>query len=120
QYPETNFRQFAYHAGLWACAMGVALYFDGAIAHWAYWHAADREHIGNEILKMPGEFQFTVAVALALFMWHPTTWRAAGHLALSAGKIGSNSSRTGRIPPRDNLSAQRVLRLESSALSITI
>jgi membrane-associated phospholipid phosphatase len=97
-YRPTTRRALLTVACLWLAAMAVAICplpaswgmgtnLDEFVATWAYWHAADRDHLGNEVLKLPGEFLFTLAVALALWTWHPTRWRAAGHLALS-GLLG--------------------------------
>jgi membrane-associated phospholipid phosphatase len=97
-YPTTTRRQFLTVACLWLAAMaaavcplpaswGMGTNLDARVATWAYWHNADRDHVANEIMKMPGEVAFTLAVALALWTWHPTRWRAAGHLALG-GVIG--------------------------------
>src|SRR3954469_7017899 len=97
-YRPTTRRQFLTVASLWLAMMaasvcplpaswGMGTNFDERVATWAYWHAADRDHFGNEILKMPGEVSFSVAVALALSAWPPTKWRGAGHLALS-GLVG--------------------------------
>ena len=85
-------------ASLWFLAMliavcplpakwGMGLNLDARVATWAYWHNADRDDWANEIMKVPGVVAFTIAVALALWTWHPLRWRAAGHLALS-GLLG--------------------------------
>src|SRR5881394_710653 len=93
-YSPTNRRKVILVASLWLLAMAIAvcplpkkwgmgLNLDERVATWAYWHNADRDYWANEVMKMPGVVAFTLAVALALWMWHPTHWRAAGHLALS-------------------------------------
>lgn len=35
------------------------------------------------VMKAPGHFGFTVAIAMALVLWHPARWRAAAFLCLS-------------------------------------
>src|SRR6478735_10493452 len=97
-YPRTTRRAVLIVASLWCLAMlialcplpakwGMGLNLDARVATWAYWHNADRDDWANEIMKIPGVVAFTIAVALALWSWHPLRWRAAGHLALS-GLLG--------------------------------
>ena len=74
--------------GLWLCAMAVGLWLDGPVARWSHRAAIDRDHPGNHVFKMGGDWRFTLAVALALIAWHPHSWRAAGLLALSAAAGG--------------------------------
>jgi len=70
--------------GVWLAAMGVGVWLDGPVARWAHWQAIDRDHPGNVLMKMGGDWRFTLAVAAALVTWHRDSWRAAGLLALSA------------------------------------
>jgi undecaprenyl-diphosphatase len=97
-YPTTTRRQVLVVASLWLLAMfvavcpwpakwGMGVNLDARVATWAYWHNADRDYWANEVMKAPGVVAFTLAVAVALWTWHPTRWRAAGHLALS-GLVG--------------------------------
>jgi membrane-associated phospholipid phosphatase len=82
---RTHARRVAVLVALWIAAMAVAaLWLDGPVARWAYRAAIDRDHPGNHVLKMTGDWRFTLAVALALLAWHRQTWQAAGLLALSA------------------------------------
>ena len=64
--------------------MAVGFWLDGPLARRAYHAAIDRDHPGNHVLKMAGDWRFTLAVALALLTWHRQSWRPAGLLALSA------------------------------------
>jgi membrane-associated phospholipid phosphatase len=113
-YPPTTRRKVIIIVSLWLLAMiiavcplpanwGMGINVDERVATWAYWHNADRDHWANELMKMPGVVAFTFAVAFALWTWHPTRWRAAGHLALSGlvgGTIYALSKWTaGRIRP---------------------
>jgi undecaprenyl-diphosphatase len=70
--------------GLWVVVMIVGMWLDAPVARWAHRAAIDRDHFGNQVLKMAGDWRFTAAVALALLAWHPQSWRPAGLLALSA------------------------------------
>ena len=80
----TGARRVVVLLGLWACAMAVGLWLDGPVARFAHRAAIDKDHPGNHLMKMAGDWHFTLAVALALIAWHPQSWRAAGLLALSA------------------------------------
>jgi undecaprenyl-diphosphatase len=77
-------RTFLIIVGLWVAAMGVGLWLDAPVARWAHRAAIDRDHPGNHLMKMAGDWRFTLAVALALIAWHRDSWRPAGLLALSA------------------------------------
>ena len=82
---RTPARRVATLVALWIAVLAAAaLWLDGPVARWAYRAAIERDHPGNHVLKMAGDWRFTLAVALALIAWHPQTWRAAGLLALSA------------------------------------
>jgi membrane-associated phospholipid phosphatase len=72
---------------LWLVAMAIGLWLDAPVARLAHRAAIDRDHFGNHVLKMAGDWRFTLAVALALIAWHRDTWRPAGLLAL-AGCVG--------------------------------
>jgi membrane-associated phospholipid phosphatase len=65
-----------------------AIVLDAPVAHIADRAAIDRDHVGNHLMKMGGDWRFTLAVALALIAWHRDSWRAAGLLALSAASGG--------------------------------
>ena len=75
--------------GVWACAMALGFWLDGPVARWAYHLAVDRDHFGNHVFKMAGDWRFTRAVALALITWHPASWRGAVLLAVSAAVGGA-------------------------------
>lgn len=77
-------RTFIVIFGVWLSAMAVGFWLDGPVARWAHRAAVDRDHFGNHVFKMAGDWRFTLAVALALITWHRDSWRAAGLLALSA------------------------------------
>jgi membrane-associated phospholipid phosphatase len=84
EYPRTSRRTIVLVTILWLAAVAVGFLVDRTVAA----HFADDnsyKHLPlSVILKMPGEFYVAVAVLAALWTWHPTHWRAAGHLALSA------------------------------------
>ena len=71
-------------AGVWVAAMAVGLWLDAPVARMAHRAAIDRDHFGNQVFKMAGDWRFALAVALALIAWHRDSWRPAGLLALSA------------------------------------
>jgi membrane-associated phospholipid phosphatase len=70
--------------GLWLAAMAVGFWLDRPVAEYARRAAIDRDHPLSHLLKMGGDARFTLAVALALLVWHSQSWRAAGLLALCA------------------------------------
>jgi len=80
-------RTFLVVLGLWLAAMGIGLWLDAPVARWAHRAAIDRDHPGNHLMKMAGDWRFTLGVALALVAWHKASWRPAGLLALS-GVVG--------------------------------
>jgi membrane-associated phospholipid phosphatase len=80
-------RTFPVVLGLWVAAMGIGLWLDAPVARFAHRMAIDRDHPGNHLMKMAGDWRFTLAVALALIAWHKDSWRPAGLLALS-GVLG--------------------------------
>ena len=77
-------RPFLILSVAWLIAMAIGFVLDAPVARWAHRLAVDRDHPGNVFMKMPGDFRFTLAVALALLAWHRDSWRPAGLLALSA------------------------------------
>ena len=85
---NSHARRIVIAVGVWLAALAVGLWLDGPVARWAYRAAIDRDHPGNHLFKMGGDWRFTLAVALALIAWHPQSWRPAGLLALSAATGG--------------------------------
>jgi membrane-associated phospholipid phosphatase len=81
------FRPILIILGVWLAAMAVGFWLDAPVARIAHRAAIDRDHFGNHIMKMAGDWRFTLAVALALMAWHIDSWRPAGLLALS-GLLG--------------------------------
>lgn len=77
-------RTFLLILGVWLVAMAIGMWLDAPVARVAHGAAIDRDHFGNHVFKMAGDWRFTLAVALALIAWHPQSWRPAGLLALSA------------------------------------
>ena len=77
-------RTFLLILGLWLAAMALGFWADAPAARWAHRAAIDRDHVGNHLMKMGGDWRFALAVALALLTWHRDSWRAAGLVALSA------------------------------------
>jgi membrane-associated phospholipid phosphatase len=73
---------------LWLAALCIGLFLDGPVARFAHRAAIDKDHPGNHLMKMAGDWRFTLAVAAALVTWHRQSWRAAGLLALSAATGG--------------------------------
>ena len=80
-------RPFLVIVTVWLAAMAVGFWLDAPVARYAHRAAIDRDHFGNHVLKMAGDWRFTLAVALALIAWHVDSWRPAGLLALS-GLLG--------------------------------
>jgi membrane-associated phospholipid phosphatase len=70
--------------GVWLVALAVGLWLDAPVARFAYRAAIDRDHIGNHLMKMGGDWRFTLAVGLALIAWHRDGWRITCMLAVSA------------------------------------
>jgi membrane-associated phospholipid phosphatase len=82
---------------LWLAAFGVALLADRPVAEWVHhqgwdahrsWSAAHRGV--NFVLKIPGEYFFTLAVAVAVAVVHPNRWRAGAFVALAGVVSGVN------------------------------
>lgn len=73
--------------GLWAAALVASLPLDRPVASWmrehgvVEWLAARRTLV--DIVKAPGNYVMTLALALALWAWHERKVHAAGLVALS-------------------------------------
>jgi membrane-associated phospholipid phosphatase len=74
---------------LWALALGLAFLLDRRVADWVrhapLYHRSDRF---VPILKLPGNFFFTLAVCAVLAMFHRNRWRAALPLLISGPMVG--------------------------------
>jgi membrane-associated phospholipid phosphatase len=81
-------RRIVIAVGVWAAALALGLWLDAPVAHWADRAAIDRDHVGNHLLKMGGDWRFTLCVALALLAWHRDSWQPAGLLAITAATGG--------------------------------
>ncbi len=80
---------------LWAIALAVAFYFDAQIA--AAMHRMDAPAPGwfrhswyGRLLRWPGEFDFTVLLALLIYAARQWDWRGALRLLLCSAMAGAN------------------------------
>src|SRR4051812_37819581 len=90
-------RRVILHVSLWLLAFGVALLADRPVAEWVRRQAWDvkqalspTHHVVNFVLKIPGEYMFTLAVAVALMLAHPGRWRAGVFVAVAGAVSGLN------------------------------
>jgi membrane-associated phospholipid phosphatase len=74
--------------GVWLACMGVGLWLDAPVARLAECYTLDRDHPVSHLMKMGGDWRFTLAVALALLVWHRDSWRGGALLALSGAAGG--------------------------------
>jgi membrane-associated phospholipid phosphatase len=78
----------------WILGIAVAACFDRAIAVWVHAHEVDawmRSHaLLADILKVPGLYYFTVAVAVLAAIAHPLKWRAGIFVVLATLVSGVN------------------------------
>lgn len=98
-------RRLAIFIGGWAIALGIAFLLDPPVAQWMYdWRPGiprhfieyqsgplSREDALAKILRAPGDFRFTLAIALLLLILHRDHWKSAGLLVLAGIASGSNS-----------------------------
>jgi membrane-associated phospholipid phosphatase len=74
---------------LWALALIAAFLVDRRVADWVrhapLYHRSDRF---VPILKLPGNFWFTLAVCVLLALFHRNRWRAALPLLISGPVVG--------------------------------
>lgn len=89
----------------WAAALIVAFLLDPSVAQWMYdWRPAIPRHFIEyqngpisrndtlaRLVRSPGDFRFTLAVAGVLLILHRDRWKAAGFVLLSGIASGSNS-----------------------------
>lgn len=74
---------------IWLAALGIALYFDRSVAEWVRRaNPLEKSSWIARVLKSPGHFGFTIAVAALLVMFHRRAWHAAAALLLAAGFQG--------------------------------
>lgn len=87
-------RSLIFSALAWLAAIACAALLDLRVAHWVrdsglqQWMASHR--LVGEIIKSPGSFIFTLAVAPAVMFLHPLRWRAGGFLLLATIVSGIN------------------------------
>jgi membrane-associated phospholipid phosphatase len=84
-------------AALWVAAFVLALACDRPVAEWVQRQGWDvhraltpTHHAVNFVLKIPGEYLFTLAVAVALALAHPGRWRAGVFVAVAGAVSGLN------------------------------
>lgn len=77
----------------WLVLLGAAFAFDRQVAQWV--HDAvpfNKQHLATKrlltVLKLPGYFPFTAAVALLLGIYHRRHWQGALALVTSAALVG--------------------------------
>src|SRR5205809_7161793 len=79
---------------LWLAAIALALALDRPVATWLRDSGVasflESHKALKTALKVPGEFYFTVLVALAVAATHPLRWRAGGFLLLATLVSGLN------------------------------
>src|SRR5580765_2450566 len=80
---------------IWIALLVGAFFVDRAVAQWVS-HAVplDKSHQRTRVLiyimRLPGNYGFTVGLACIVAAIHPKNWRAAGALALSGLTSGIN------------------------------
>src|SRR4051812_49625092 len=95
-------------AALWLAAFGVAFLADRPVAEWVQRQGWDvhraltpTHHVVNFVLKVPGEYLFTLALAVVLALAHPGRWRAGVVVAVAGGgfrRDGVGEGGGGRVP----------------------
>jgi membrane-associated phospholipid phosphatase len=81
---------------VWLAAIAVATLLDRPIAVWLH-HSGVPEWVKShkvlsEIIKVPGEFYLTAAVAIVVAIAHPLRWKAGGFVLLATAISGLNST----------------------------
>lgn len=77
----------AFTAGLWIAAIGTCFLLDEIVAAWVWEARPVMPHVTKRVMRAPGDFRFTLAVALVLGLLHRTGWRAG--LLLSVSGVAS-------------------------------
>jgi len=68
----------------WLLALAISLPLDSHLAGWLHGVIPVAQWMGVfKVMKSPGHFLFTLAVATALLLWHPWRWRAGALLCVS-------------------------------------
>ena len=74
---------------IWVMAFAIALSLDRVIADWVLMsHPLDRRGAVAWLLKLPGYFPLTIAIAAAISFFHPRSWRMALPLVISGPLVG--------------------------------
>lgn len=74
----------------WAALFGAALLLDRVVADWVrHTPLYDRTSWFVALLKLPGNFLFTVGVCVLLVLFHRRSWRAAIPLFISGPMVGA-------------------------------
>jgi membrane-associated phospholipid phosphatase len=82
-------RGLLFAAVAWMIAIAAALALDVSIANWVDRTIPIPEPMPFfRVMKAPGHFLFTLAIAAALIAWHPWRWRAGSLLCLSGMASG--------------------------------
>src|SRR5207237_1253239 len=81
---------------IWIALLIIAFFVDRSVAQWVSKTVPlDKSHPSTRvmiyIMRLPGNYGFTVGLALIVAVIHPKHWRAAGALALSGFTSGINS-----------------------------
>jgi undecaprenyl-diphosphatase len=90
---------------IWAVLLSAAFTVDWPVANWVYVHRPSiprhsieyqngplsREDSWVKIIKWPGDFRFTLAVAALVLILHRDRWKAAGFICLAGIFSGVNS-----------------------------
>ena len=94
-FPARRGRRIAIPIVIWLAAIAVAALLDRPIAVWLHQSGVPewvKSHkVLSEIIKVPGEFYFTAAVAIVVAIAHPLRWKAGGFVLLATAISGLNS-----------------------------
>lgn len=75
---------------LWAALLGVSFLFDRRVAEWVrHTPLYDRTSWFVAVLKVPGNFLFTLGVCVLLVLFHRRSWQAAVPLLISGPMVGA-------------------------------
>jgi membrane-associated phospholipid phosphatase len=82
---------------LWLIAIAIAAMLDRPVAEWVHAHGWDVKTTWSgshrnvtRLLKLPGDYLLTVAIAAAVCIFHRQRWRAAGFVLLAGVVSGVN------------------------------
>src|SRR5256885_730866 len=85
-------RRWLLFLGIWIALLLLAFAVDRAVAEWVKSTLPlDHAHIGKaarRIIRLPGYYPFTLAIAVLLGLFHQRRWAGAIALALSGATVG--------------------------------